>query len=199
MTTAITVVRHGESELSVRGICNGDPGVACRLAPSGVAQAQQLAERLEGEPFDLAVTSEFERARQTLAIGLGDRQLEQRFDAGLDDLKFGDFEGRPISDYRAWSAEHPVSERPGAGGESRVDAVIRYCRSIRGLQGAGYAAVLVVGHGIPLTYLVRASAGQRFDSMFDPIDCAQPYRIAAADLETGLVRLESWTAVAAAR
>ena len=51
MTTAITVVRHGESELSVRGICNGDPGVPCRLAPSGVLQAQELAERLEGEPF----------------------------------------------------------------------------------------------------------------------------------------------------
>jgi 2,3-bisphosphoglycerate-dependent phosphoglycerate mutase len=198
MTTAITVVRHGESELSVRGICNGDPGVACRLAPSGVLQAQELAERLEGEPFDLAVTSEFQRAQQTLAVGLGDRALEQRVDAGLNDLKFGDFEGRPITDYRAWSAQHPASARPGAGGESRVDAVIRYCRGVRGLQNAGYADVLVVAHGIPLTYLVRASAGEPFDSRFDPISCAQPYRIAAADLEAGLARLETWTDLAVA-
>jgi 2,3-bisphosphoglycerate-dependent phosphoglycerate mutase len=198
MTTAITVVRHGESELSVRGICNGDPGVACRLAPSGVLQAQELAERLEGEPFDLAVTSEFQRAQQTLAVGLGDRALEQRVDVGLNDLKFGDFEGRPITEYRAWSAEHPAGARPGTNGESRVDAVIRYCRSIRGLQSGGYAGVLVVGHGIPLTYLVRASAGEPFDSVFDPISCAQPYRIAAADLEAGLSRLEAWTAVAVA-
>jgi broad specificity phosphatase PhoE len=197
MTAFVTVVRHGESELSVRGICNGDPGVPCRLAPSGVAQGQALAELLVDDEFDLAVTSQFQRAQHTLALGLGPRPVEQRVEPGLDDLRFGDFEGRPISDYRAWSRAHPVSARPGADGESRVDATIRYCGVFRGLLAARYADVLVVGHGIPLTYIVRASAGEAIDEVFDPIGCAQPHRIPAADLEIGLNRLEAWAAAVA--
>jgi broad specificity phosphatase PhoE len=196
MTASITVVRHGESELSVRGICNGDPGVPCRLAPSGMVQAKALAELLIDDDFDLAVTSQFQRAQHTLALGLGDRPVEQRVEPGLDDLRFGDFEGRPIADYRAWSKANPVSARPGPQGESRVDAMIRYCRVLRGIQQSRYADVLVVAHGIPLTYIVRASAGEPIDSLFDPIACARPYRISAVDLDIGLNRLDAWAAVA---
>src|SRR5262249_59296238 len=44
------LARHGESELSLRGLMNGDPGVECPLTPAGVDQAPPLGGLLAPGP-----------------------------------------------------------------------------------------------------------------------------------------------------
>ena len=64
------LARHGESELSCRGLTNGDPRVACPLTARGREEAGRLGELLATEPIDLCVTSEFERTRETADLAL---------------------------------------------------------------------------------------------------------------------------------
>ena len=45
------LVRHGESELSARGLATGKVDVKCPLSDRGVAQARALAHELAEEPI----------------------------------------------------------------------------------------------------------------------------------------------------
>ena len=66
-------VRHGESEYSARELVNGDPSVVVGLTEEGREQARLLYDRLESEPVDLWVVTEFGRTRETADLTLGDR------------------------------------------------------------------------------------------------------------------------------
>ncbi len=59
----IVLVRHGQPEWVRNGLAVGDPP----LTELGLKQAENLADRLEGEPFDEILVSPLTRARQTAA------------------------------------------------------------------------------------------------------------------------------------
>ena len=58
------MARHGESERSVEGLTNGDPGVRVVLTATGREEARRLGAELADDAIDLCVTSEFERAQE---------------------------------------------------------------------------------------------------------------------------------------
>ena len=191
VTSTVTVARHGESDLSARGIVNGDPAVPCGLSPSGQDQARALGGRLAGRPVTLAVTSTFRRTVETAEIALAGRGVRHLALSQLDDLRFGNFEGRPITEYRAWSARHGADVRPPGGGESRLDVVGRYCRALRHVLALPDAEhVLVVGHGLPLAYLVRAASGGDPADRLEPLDPGVPHRLTNGGLRRALDVLE---------
>ena len=66
----VVLARHGESERSVDGVTNGDPAVRVALTATGREEARQLGRELAGDPIDLCVTSEFERAQETADLAL---------------------------------------------------------------------------------------------------------------------------------
>jgi broad specificity phosphatase PhoE len=190
----VILARHGESELSVVGTVNGDPAVACGLTPTGEAQARRLGEQLAAVELDLCVTSEFQRVRQTADLALGGRAVPRLVLPELNDVGFGLFEGGTLTAYREWAAENePTVEAPG-GGESRSGTVARYVRAYRTILERPEPMVLVVAHGLPIRYVLNALEKVDPAPLIEQVPYAEPYRLAAAELELATDRLERWAA-----
>lgn len=155
--------RHGRTDYNALHKLNGDPAVPVSLDEAGRRQARELRERLAGMPIDLGVHTRFARTRQTLDIVLEGRDVPRVECADLDDVALGEFEGASAGEYRTWRRAHPQDARP-AGGESRLDVLIRYIRGFERLMAAPARTPLVVTHDIPIRFLANALTGD------DPLD-----------------------------
>jgi len=112
--------------------------------------------------------------------------------AELNDIRFGEFEGLPLTDYRAWAHAHgPEDVCPG--GESRAETVGRYVRAYRAILARPEGTVLVVAHGLPVRYVLDAVAGRDPGAVIEQVPYAQPFRLSAQELDAAVSRLESWT------
>jgi broad specificity phosphatase PhoE len=190
--TAI-LARHAESKFSVRGAVNGDPsarGGALTLA--GRRQARVLGELLVDDDIDLCVTSEFARARETADIALAGRDVPRLVLPELNDIRFGQFEGGPLAEYRVWAHAHGPSDDCPGGGESRVEAARRYAAGFRRLLARPEATILVVAHALPIRYLLSALLERDPSAVVEPVPYAETHRVSAAQLERAAERLESW-------
>jgi alpha-ribazole phosphatase len=191
--TAI-LARHGESELSVLGRTNGDPALACGLTETGRAQSRRLGELLASDPLELCVVSEFQRVRETADLALAGRNVPRLVLSELNDIRFGDFEGLELADYRAWAhANGPEEPAPG-GGESRAETVRRYTQAYRTILGKPERSILVVAHGLPVRYVLDAIAGGIPAAAVEQVPYAEPFRVEAARLLSAVERLEGWVA-----
>ncbi len=89
----LIIVRHGETEENVKGICQGQtPG---QLTEKGIDQAKKLALRLKEEKFDKIYCSDLKRAVDTCAEIMkfhSDTEVEQVKD--LRERTKGIFEGK---------------------------------------------------------------------------------------------------------
>jgi probable phosphoglycerate mutase len=155
--------RHGRTDYNALHTLNGDPSVPVALDDVGRRQARELGERLAGVPIDLGVHTRFPRTRQTLDIVLAGRDVPRVECPDLDDVALGEFEGAPAGEYRTWRRARPQEARP-AGGESRMDVLIRYIRGFERLLDAPARAPLIVTHDIPIRFLANALTGD------DPLD-----------------------------
>jgi broad specificity phosphatase PhoE len=188
----VILARHGESELSVVGIVNGDPAVACALTAIGREQARRLGERLANTELDLCVTSEFERARETADLALAGRAVPRMVLRELNDVRFGRFEGGSLADYRVWAAANaPTTDAPG-GGESRAATVQRFVEAYRKILARPERTVLVVTHGLPIRYLLNMLEGQAPAPLVEQVTYAEPYVLGHADLLKAAESLEQW-------
>jgi broad specificity phosphatase PhoE len=186
------LARHGESELSCQGLTNGDPRVACPLTQRGREEARHLGELLATEPIDVCVTSEFERARETADLALDGRDVPRLVLPELDDIRFGEFEGRALAEYREWAHAHaPEDEVPG-NGESRVETIRRYVRGYRTILARPERTILVIAHGLPIRYVLDSIAGQIPAAKVEQVPYAEPFPVSAADLTAAVERLEAW-------
>jgi broad specificity phosphatase PhoE len=188
--TAI-LARHGESEFSVKGVMNGDPGLAGPLTAEGVAQARKLGEALRETPIDLCVVTEFERTRQTADVALEGRDVPRLVLPELNDIHVGTFEGGLLETYRAWARDRSPVEVP-AGGESRAGVAERFARGFRQVLARPEETVLVVAHGLPIRYVLLAIEGTEPRPVVESVDYATPYRLTRSDLEHAVERLELW-------
>lgn len=188
----VILARHGESELSVVGTVNGDPAVACALTPTGEEQARRLGERLSEIEIDLCATSEFERAWQTADLALAGRDVPRLVMPELNDVRFGEFEGRTLVDYRGWAAANePTTEAPG-GGESRAATVARYVRAYRTILARPEQTVLVVAHGLPIRYVLNALEEKVPAPLVEQVAYAEPYALGHAEFERAADLLDGW-------
>jgi broad specificity phosphatase PhoE len=188
----VILVRHGESELSATGVVSGDPSEPRGLTELGREQARRLGELLAGEPIDLCVTSEFRRVRETADLALAGRDVPRLVLPELNDVRFGEFEGRPFDEYRGWARTHDPKEAP-PGGESRAQVAARYVRAFRIVLARPEATILVVAHGLPLRYTLLALAGLDPTPIVEQVPLAEPYPLRRAELERALQRLERWS------
>ncbi len=188
----ILLTRHGESEFSSRALTNGDPSVACGLTATGRAQARRLGELLADTELDLCVTSEFERTRETADLALAGRDVARLVLPGLNDIRFGAFEGGPLSAYRAWARAHGPEESAPGGGESRVETVRRYVDAYRDLLARSERTILVVAHGLPVRYVLDAAAGRAPAPAVAQVPYADPFTVRRDDLSVAVARLEAW-------
>lgn len=158
------LTRHGRTTYNATHTLNGDPAVPVSLDDEGRRQVEALRDRLAGLPIDLGVHTRFGRTAQTLEILLSGRDVPRAECPDLDDVALGDFEGASAAAYRAWRIALPQDARPPGGGESRMDALVRYLRGFERLLAAPARMPLVVTHDIPIRFLANALTGD------DPLD-----------------------------
>jgi broad specificity phosphatase PhoE len=190
----VILARHGESELSVAGRTNGDPSTACPLTETGRQEARRLGELLASGRIDLCVVSEFQRAQETADIALAGRDVPRLVRPDFNDIRFGDFEGRALTDYRAWAHAHgPEVHAPG-GGDSRADTVRRYIRGYRVILGRPERRILLVAHGLPVRYILDADNGRDPAAAVAQVPFAEPFQLDETELAAAVDRLEAWAA-----
>ena len=188
----VILARHGESERSVEGLTNGDPAVPVGLTATGGEEARRLGVELGDDSIDLCVTSEFERARETADLALAGRDVPRLVLADFNDIRFGKFEGRPLTDYRAWAhAPGPEDICPG-GGESRAQTVARYVHGYRTLLARPEETILLVAHGLPVRYVLDALERRNPAARVAQVPYAEPFRFSAEELTAAVDLLEAW-------
>lgn len=150
-----TLLRHAQSEYNARGVLNGDPVVPVALTPEGRRQAEAAARLLSHVAFDLAVHTRFPRTLETLDLVLRDREVPRAVYPEFDDLAVGDFEGKPLAEYREWRSRNGPDDAPPAG-ESRISGLRRYITGYERLLESDAERLIAVLHDVPIRFLANA-------------------------------------------
>jgi probable phosphoglycerate mutase len=183
------IARHGQSLLNVQGLVNGDPERDLGLSALGLEQATGLGRQVGAIAVDLCVTSLFPRTHETADGALAGRDVPRRVDAGLNDIRIGELEGRTLADYRAWKHAH-TRDDAFPGGESLNGAALRYAAAFERVLERPEPTILVVCHEIPVRYVVNAAAGSDdLDGPLHDVANASPYVFDAAGLRRGVDRM----------
>ena len=167
----LVLVRHGQSEWNEKNLFTGwrDPGLTQQGI--GEAKAAGIALKADGMRFDLAFTSNLQRAQKTLSLLLaeqGQTDLAVTRNEALNERDYGDLAGLNKDDAREkWGAEQVHIWRrsfdtPPPGGESLKDTAARvlpyYEAEILPLIRAG-KDILIAAHGNSLRALVMRLEG----------------------------------------
>jgi probable phosphoglycerate mutase len=191
---SVILARHGESVFSERKLMNGDASRPGALTRSGEDEARALGAALSGEQLDLCVTTAFERTRQTADLALAGRDVPRVVVAELNDPLYGEYEGGPLEEYRAWVDGRASHEDVPGGGESRASIVRRYAAGFRTVLDRPEERVLVVAHSLPIAYALSARDGTPPAARVELVAHAHPYPLSAPELERAVDVLESWCA-----
>lgn len=150
----IVLVRHGETEWTLSGQHTGRTDIP--LTERGREQAQRLADRLAGRPFDLVFTSPLSRAAETCRLAGFESRAETRDQ--LLEWDYGAYEGRRTIDIRKahpgwtlWADGVPQGES-AADVAARVDELLTELRATEG-------DALLFGHGHVLRVLAARWLG----------------------------------------
>ena len=184
----LVLVRHGQSEWNEKNLFTGwrDPDLTAQGVDEAKAAGQALKQ--QGLVFDLAFTSDLQRAQKTLTLLLaeqGQSDLPTTKNQALNERDYGDLAGLNKDDAREkWGAEQVHIWRrsydtPPPGGESLKDTGARvlpyYESAILPLIKAG-KNILIAAHGNSLRSLVMRLEGLSSDEILDVnIDTGVPY------------------------
>ncbi len=188
----LILTRHAQAASNVDGTVSGvPPGVA--LSETGRVEAAELALRLRSDRIDLGVCSRFERSRETLRLALAGRDpMPTLVLRELDEIGFGSFEGGPLRAYREWAWSSEAEAPCPGGGESRSDVALRTSSALDLLLARGEATILVVGHALPLRYVLDATDGSFPAAKIERLAHAVPYTLDRVRVETAAETLRVW-------
>ena len=202
-STTIVLIRHGETAWNAERRLQGHLDVP--LNAEGERQAEALAEALAGASFDLLVTSDLQRARQTGAPLARACSLTPLRDPALRERCFGAFEGllyaeiaqRFPQQFAAWQARAADAPMPDG---------VRAAETFRQFQTRAVGAVLawaqahpgkslaIVTHGGVLECVYRFALGMPLETARTfPVLNASINRIVVTD---GALSVRSWGEVA---
>jgi 2,3-bisphosphoglycerate-dependent phosphoglycerate mutase len=184
----LVLMRHGQSEWNEKNLFTGwrDPD----LTAQGVAEAKAAGQALkqQGLVFDLAFTSNLQRAQKTLSLLLaeqGQSDLPTTKNQALNERDYGELAGLNKDDAREKWGDEQVHiwrrsyDTPPPGGESLKDTGARvlpyYEAEILPLIKAG-KNILIAAHGNSLRSLVMRLEGLSSAEILDVnIDTGVPY------------------------
>jgi 2,3-bisphosphoglycerate-dependent phosphoglycerate mutase len=158
----ITLLRHAESTGNAAGCLQGQNNAP--LTKEGERQAKALAKywKVNGEKFDLIISSPQERARstaQTIAKTLG---ITLQFDPAWMERAFGILEGVPFSKMLDQNPPpdffHPY-DQIGESGECLMDLYLRSSKAVQNLLKNPPGSYLVVSHGALLNMAMYSILG----------------------------------------
>lgn len=157
------LVRHGESNYNVLGLCNDDPADDVSLTAKRRAQAENVAVRLQDAAFEHIFVSELPRTRETADIINRRHRVPIIAHAALNDIHSG-FNGRPVTEYFAATGHDRLNARAN-GGESLRDYQARALPFLDWLAKRTELTVLVVAHEETLRVVVAHLKGLPDETM----------------------------------
>ena len=188
----IVMMRHGETEANERHLYAGRWDVP--LTSRGERQARE-AGIVEG--VGRVYVSTLARARRTAEICFPNAELVEV--EGLEELDFGDFEGRSADDmeddaaYRTWVEGYCVGTCPG--GECRADLTRRVKAAVEGVVhevcARGDRRAVIVGHGGTVMAAMNAFADPSADYFSWQVGNCEGYR-AQVEFEDDAIRFAKW-------
>jgi len=148
--TLFALIRHARHDLVGHAIVGRAPGL--RLGAAGAAQAERLARRLESRSIAALYSSPLERALDTAAAIAAPLQLEVEIAEELNEIDYGAWTGRAVSDLREVEEWRRFNQLRGSteipGGETMLEVQGRMLRFIERIcQIHGEQTVAVVSHG----------------------------------------------------
>jgi 2,3-bisphosphoglycerate-dependent phosphoglycerate mutase len=163
------------------------------LTPEGVEQARRLGAELADQAIDLGVATDLLRTQETLDLALQGRDVPRLVVSELNEIDFGEFDGGPLADYRAWAGAHePMVEAPGRG-ESRAAAAARFAAGLNLVLELSDENVLLVGHALCIRYFLDAAQELVPAPLMVPVEHAVPYRLTAKEARAAVLLLEEWS------
>jgi broad specificity phosphatase PhoE len=173
------IARHGETDYNKNGLMQGR-GIDAPLNVMGVEQAKKLARYLQIYETDLLVSSNLKRAIETAGYYSANTGLPLKKSPALDEMDFGEFEGRSYDDVISELSSIDQAWRKGdihiriPGGESPLDVYHRASDEISdiiNIQGKGMITLVIhgrlmrilfakwLGYGIKNMHLIQHENG----------------------------------------
>ena len=166
-STLVLMVRHGQTPTTGKLLPGRAAGL--HLADAGIAQAQQVAERITAlTKVDAIYASPLERARETAApIGKALGQ-KVKIDKGLLECDFGDWTGAELKTLMKLPEWNTVQRAPSTfrfpNGESFTEMQTRIVSALDRLCAAHRGGVIVcVSHADPIKAAVAHAMGTHID------------------------------------
>ena len=194
----LVIVRHGETDANRTGVLQGQSN--CPLNDNGRRQAAAAAERLAGEHFDAAYSSDLVRAFETAGIvvrshaGLAVCPVKE-----LREWFLGDMEDRPQTELLKLYPEEMAAFRREAcevripGGESLTEFQARVSNFLTALADRNPGKrILLVTHGGVLQRIFRMAVGMTAPGNFLSLSENASICMIRRDIEAGAWQLITW-------
>lgn len=153
----IFIVRHGETDYNNKGVLQGR-SIDSSLNEKGRRQSEAFWEAYKHIKFDKIYTSSLLRSQQSVAKFI-EIQPNWSVCSGLDEISWGDFEGKDLSIYpdypqlsKAWCSGQ--THLPVQGGESPQEVSDRQMEVIEQLIKSPEEQILICMHGKALRILL---------------------------------------------
>lgn len=188
MEKELFIIRHGQTDLNLRGIVQGR-GINSPLNETGFLQANAFYEEYAEAGFDRIYTSSLLRTHQTVARFVSDG-IPWTQHAGLDEISWGIYEGKDLTPaiLEGFAALTDAWERGDLdasveGGESPNALVARQRQAMDEIVGREEdRKVLVCMHGRAMRVLLCWLTGKPVSQMEDfPHTNTALYRVRYAD------------------
>jgi len=140
----IHIIRHGQSNYNVLGLCNNNPARHVYLTMEGIAQAERAANELSNMPLDIIFVSQLPRTRQTARLVNDYHKVRIIECEELNDIRTG-FDGKPVDQYFAAVGRDRFNIVPPRG-ESLRQFQLRTNAFIDVLLRERYENILIVAH-----------------------------------------------------
>jgi broad specificity phosphatase PhoE len=173
MNKELYIIRHGETELNKQGIVQGR-GINSDLNDTGRAQAAAFYKMYKDVPFEKIYTSKLKRTHQTVQ-GFIDAGIPWEELAGLDELAWGEWEGKP-NDANAIAAFKTIMDRWQSGdyeakfdgGESPNEVLARLTEAVNIIKShTEEKLVLICMHGRAMRLLLCLLTNKPLSEMGD--------------------------------
>lgn len=178
------LVRHAMCDGVGTALCGRAPGLSLNV--EGRDQAAALAERLRDEELHAIYCSPLERARETAEAIAAPHQLPVCVEPGLNEIDFGEWTGRTMSDLQQLPRWRAFNERRSAtrvpGGELMLEVQARMVAAIDSLRERHpWGRVLAVSHGD----VIKAALAHYLRISLDHILCFEIDPASISTLEVG--------------
>jgi broad specificity phosphatase PhoE len=190
--TTILLARHGESDWNVEQRWQGHADRP--LTPRGQAQAEALADRLDGYPLAAVYSSDLRRALDTARAVAVRRGLEVVARRDLREVDVGSWSGCSRDEL---AARHPeqlerweLGSKGWEGGESYEDMAARIVHAVGEVAALHPGEhVLVVSHGGSVRALHAHALGMEYHAYRRSAPVEPNARLSAVAVENGTFRL----------